>query len=140
MRIIDPGHSYLLDNLDNEVATLQPLIFVKREGPGFPGNVGHHGGTNCQEVLRALIDRLTYLHGQIPDDRTIDAALLLRKAVHLLEQRAAERHGRNSPSETESVYGITCSKCGHVGCNGEHKKHIVSKPCHICGQTDCKKR
>lgn len=56
MKVIDPGHVYDLRSLDGE--QLNRLVFVKREGPSYPGNVGHYPGTTMQEVLRALIDRL----------------------------------------------------------------------------------
>jgi hypothetical protein len=44
MRIIDPGHDYILSVYDGEGE--QRLTFMKREGPGFPGNIGHYPGTN----------------------------------------------------------------------------------------------
>lgn len=119
MWVIDPGHSYRLYSLDGDQSI--ELTFVKREGPGYPGNVGAHPGTNLQEVLRACIDRLEYLHAQIPDTRTIGAGTCLRLAMSLLEHRAADRHGRPDPS----IQGFSvvsddfCTTCGHVGCDGD---------------------
>ncbi len=115
MRVIDPGHVYDLQVLDSEVPTLERLVFVKREGDKFPGNVGHHSGTNCQEVLRAIHDRLNYVNNQIPDPRNVEAVGLLERVIYLLEERAAERHGRIPPTVWESVHGATCDHCGHVG-------------------------
>ena len=131
MKVIDPGHVYELDWLDLEYP-IQPyeddhkqshLTFVKREGPGYPGNVGHHPGTNMQEVLRAVIDRLRYLHRQIPHEANEVAIMDLQGAIYALESRAAERHGRLerfratfSPENIELQ--PTCLKCGHVGCDG----------------------
>ncbi len=123
MEVIDPGHEYTLDSLDGD----QPnrLIFVKREGPGYPGNVGHHPGTTMQEVLRALIHRARYVNAQIPDERTERAIRHMEEAVYLFENRAAERHGRNPPTLREAVSGEgKCLKCGHVGCGGS---------CHVTG-------
>jgi hypothetical protein len=97
MKVIDPGHTYALRVLDEFSASgevVQPLVFVKREGPGYPGNVGHHSGTTTQEVLRALIDRAKYVNGQIPDERNDDVIALLRDAIEKLEHRAADRHDR----------------------------------------------
>jgi hypothetical protein len=91
----------------------------KREGPGYPGNVGSHPGTNIQEVLRVLIDRLKYLNNQIPDNHNSLALSDLREALWFLEHRAAERHGRFLkvwPWEIELE--PTCRKCGHIGCDG----------------------
>jgi len=118
MNIIDPGHHYILDHLDGD--SVEELRFVKREGPGFPGNVGHYEGTNIQEVLRVLIDRLEYLNNQIPHERNASCIMDLQDCLYGLEARAAERHGleeyfrpfRASKIETYP----TCPHCGHVIC------------------------
>lgn len=115
MKVIDPGHIYKLDTLDGDVDVT--LTFVKREGEGYPGNIGHHAGTNIQEVLRALIDRVKYLNSQIEHPRNWMVEISLREALNQLELRAAERHGRTlSFPVSESM--PTCGFCGHVGCDG----------------------
>src|SRR5271157_4800434 len=93
MRILDPGHSYVLDHIDGLGKTT--LRFVKREGEGYPRNVGHHEGTTMQEVLRALIERAEYVQGQIPCPETEAAIEHMKLAVHGMELRAARRHGRD---------------------------------------------
>jgi hypothetical protein len=139
MRVIDPGHVYELEWLDGypqnfgilgETPSEHTLTFVKREGAGYPGNVGHHAGTNLQEVLRALIDRVKYLDGQISHPNNAGLLVNLRHSLWLLEQRAAERHGR--PFEISWAAGIeelpTCSSCGHIGCEGKcHEKPATTK-------------
>lgn len=96
------------------------LVFVKREGEGYPGNVGHHAGTTTQEVLRALIDRMKYVDNQIHHARNDQAIYNMRAAIYELEYRAAERHGR--VWNRAGVVGIeddpTCPKCHHIGCEG----------------------
>lgn len=123
MKIIDPGHQYALDQLDSVDPDLfQQLIFVKREGPGYPGNKGHHSGTNIQEVLRALIDRVKYLDDQVRDRRNGALLELLRMGIYLLEERAADRHMRNWALKLnlENIENLsTCSKCKHIGCEGQ---------------------
>jgi hypothetical protein len=121
METFDPGHTYWLDQLDGDGRAL--LIFVKREGEGYPGNVGHYQGTTMQEVIRALIARAKYVHAQIPDGRNPMIVKHLRGALLWLEDRAAERHGRtldpniwNVDREIEDI--PTCSGCLHVGCEG----------------------
>ena len=123
MRIIDPGHLYALDHLDGNLEEL--LTFVKREGEGYPGNQGSHPGTNIQEVLRALIDRVKYLQGQIQHDCNLEVINHLRECIRLLEQRAAERHGLDADAlDYRARIGRaietlpTCIKCGHVLCEG----------------------
>lgn len=129
MKVIDPGHTYELNWLDG-TALSQPilkdnvLMFVKRVGEKYPGNVQPHPGTTMQEVLRALIDRVKYVDGQVPSDYNGDVVHHLRQALINLEYRAAERHDRLS--DFMSRFGEAdcpellpyCSKCGHIGCEG----------------------
>lgn len=118
MKIIDAGHVYLLDCIDGDEP--QRLRFVKREGEGFPFNEGSHNGTNCQEVLRALIDRTRYMLLQKPCAETEAALHNLESALLHYESRAARRHGRHLDlySVHELVCGSPCKTCGHIGCNG----------------------
>jgi hypothetical protein len=126
MDVIDPGHVYALECLDGEEDEIQLLQFVKREGPGYPGNVGHHSGVNIQEVLRVLIDRIKYLDNQIPHVSNQLALRLLRLAILALELRAAERHGREwvqTGHDEDIEYRPVCVKCGHIGCVGQCHGH-----------------
>jgi hypothetical protein len=100
------------------------FIFVKREGSGYPGNVGHHPGTTLQEVLRACIDRVRYLDAQISDPTNAMALNSLREAIYFLERRAARRHNRENEflryigNKIELEELPTCPKCLHIGCAG----------------------
>lgn len=119
MIVRDPGHDYVLQSLDGEAP--QRLTFVKREGPGFPGNVGSHPGTTTQDVLRALIERAKYVNGQIADPANALVIRNLREAFWHLEERAARRHGRpwTLPIGFEGIEELPgCPRCGHVGCDG----------------------
>lgn len=126
MKVIDAGHTYAVDSYDGE--SPQTIIFVKREGEGYPFNVGHHPGTNCQEVLRVLIDRVKYLQKQIPCEENQRIINNLRSCLWEFEKRAATRHGRDSVFAWQEKYQPiavedqpTCVGCGHIGCNGKHK-------------------
>jgi hypothetical protein len=116
MKIIDPGHKYELLNLDE--GEFQTLTFMKREGEGYPGNVGHYGGTNLQSVLRACLDRVRYLHKQIPHENNLAVVLHLEHAILELENRAMERHGfvGRGLSRRQAVELPMCLVCGHVVC------------------------
>lgn len=117
MTVLDRGHCYALLQLDGGIS--QILTFVKREGEGYPGNVGHHGGTNLQSVIRSLIDRVAYLQGQIPCDENIAIINNLRDCLFLLEHRAARRHGFDASRITQhnATHGMMCPVCGHVMCD-----------------------
>lgn len=128
MKEIDPGHEYLLSSYDGQQENR--LVFMKREGEGYPFNVGHHAGTNCQEVIRALIARLKYLQSQIPCDENLGALCHLRGALTAFEWRAARRHGRvlylpsDGPPFCEIEELPTCVTCGHVQCTA----HVPPDP------------
>jgi hypothetical protein len=125
MKILDPGHSYLLKMYDIEPSVAvgeHHLIFMKRQGPGYPGNFGQHAGTNCQEVLRALIDRVKYVDKQIPHPENKTILTSLRRALLSLDVRAAERRGAEGLPiwPLPSIDGKyiedyePCPKCGHL--------------------------
>lgn len=122
MEVVDPGHKYHLRSLDLPEPLergFEILNFVKREGPGYPGNVGHHSGTTTQEVLRALIDRTQYVENQIHDDANHEVVDHLRWAIWHLEERAARRHGREWKFGHKQIEDhATCAKCNHIGCEG----------------------
>lgn len=130
MKVLDPGHTFELASYsgsppDDVAGFPNVLKFMKREGPGYPGNVGHYEGTNCQEVLRALISRVKYLDTQVACEHNQMVLLDLRHALWLFERRAAARHGRevrffhpNWAIEDEP----TCRRCGHIECTGNCKR------------------
>ena len=123
MKILDAGHKYQLDQLDS-LQNAEPLLlrFVKREGENFPFNKGSYGGTNCQEVLRVLIDRSKYLQRQKPCAETEAIIASLEAALLLFEVRASRRHGLQldvrSLADLSSMG--TCKECGHIQC--EHQQ------------------
>ncbi len=116
MRILNAGHRYSLKHLDGSGEEI--VQFVKREGEGYPRNVGHCEGTTTQEVMRMTIDRAAYVNAQIPCWQTKVSIWLMSGIVWLYEHRAAKRHGRKAPGLYEAVFGETCAECGHVGCEG----------------------
>lgn len=125
MIVHDPGHIYQLEMYNGSYMSGDEdeiLHFMKREGAGYPGNVGHHAGTNIQEVLRALIDRTKYLNNQVPHVANLVCIDNFRNCIYVLEHRAAERHKRVLPNlrgrEIESI--PVCHICGHIFCE-EHK-------------------
>lgn len=143
MRVLDPGHNYELTAYDVPEEfngrVWQPLQFMKRIGDGYPGNTGEpHAGTNCQEVLRALIDRVKYLEQQVHSVHNGDVIVHLRHALFAFEIRAAKRRGEEyftawrervhndrrekfSKMLNQDVEDIpTCPTCGHIFCAEDH--------------------
>lgn len=117
MKVVEPGHLYTLNVLDDPQVVHHILIFVKRIGERYPGNDSSpHPGTTSQEVLRCLLDRAIYVNRQIPCWQTRLSIHLYGFLIWLYEHRAAKRHHRKPPNLFASIYGETCSRCGHVGC------------------------
>lgn len=117
MKILDFGHKYKLGTLDGDVDVV--LTFVKRNDPSYkyPGNVDAYPGTTLQEVLRASLQRMHYVNWQADAQENHDIIRNLRKAILLLEQRAARVHGRDVNEITMDMaeFGPFCTVCGHVG-------------------------
>lgn len=116
IRCLDPGHRYVLLTLDGDLE--QTLTFVKRCGPNFPGNADSYQGTTLQSVLRACLDRLTYLQGQIPCEENVAIARNLQDCLFLLEHRAMRRHRLMASTLTQHAarFDPMCPECGHVRC------------------------
>lgn len=130
MRVIDPGHYYVLDSLDTGAADISrndvALYFVKRTGDGYPGNgETSYSGPICQEVIRALLDRVIYLNGQRNHFANGYVIGHLRSALRWLEARAAEE--RQDAGAIDLVFAHeepesipACASCGHVFCKRIH--------------------
>lgn len=87
MKIIEPGHIYALQWLDASPRLgADQLIFVNREK-----GILMHGGTQTQEVLRALIDRTQHCDRCLRWDGNDKIIYHLRMALALHEARAIER-------------------------------------------------
>lgn len=122
MVILDAGHAYEMDALDG--GRPQKIQFVKRTGEGFPFNAGDNvGGTNCQEVLRVLIDRIDYLQRQRPCAESEAISAALKTALLLFEVRAARHHGHTLAMQDlmQCVRATPCEKCGHIECTLHQK-------------------
>lgn len=103
MKVIDPGHVYLLEGLGEGD---QELRFIKRSG-GAIQYKEEWAGIQTQEVLRALIDRTGYLDNIIPCVESEDTLYYLRMALFMYEARAYRRKqegvNREAPQHDDSV-------------------------------------
>jgi hypothetical protein len=89
-----PGHTYYISEYSPRgwrYSGRQSLWFLSKTGYDFPGNKSEFAGTNCQEVLRVLIDRVKYLNGQKPHWVNPCIIFCLRLSLWLFEYRAAAR-------------------------------------------------
>jgi len=132
MKVLDPGHHYEVTNYDG--GGTQRIAFMKRVGENYPNNTGGpYKGTNCQELLRVLIDRVRYLNEvNIPDYRNEIILANLRSSLFQFESRALDRHGYELDDEDKEKLFIipletspTCPTCGHIICKGNHHGNKV---------------
>lgn len=108
MIVIVPGHTYDLANKENGHQRLQ---FFK----DLPHSEEKVDGVLCQEVLRALIDRVLELNSQKPCHENIDIINGLRHILILFETRAA----RGTMEKCYSRIGVNVeelpvNKNGHI--------------------------
>lgn len=117
MKIIDPGHEYIIEALDG--GEPQTMRFVKRVGINYPGNTDAYGGPITQEYLRAIIHRCVYIQSQRSCAETAVIINSLRTALLAFEVRAARCRG--AAIELPTLEGIeeipTCPICGHIQCD-----------------------
>ena len=123
MKVIDQGHKYEVDVYDGEPGQTEIRTYMKRKGPKYPGNKSQYPGTNCQEDLRVLIDRVEYLQKQDQCPHNLAIIEYLRRALWLFEDRAARRHNIDQfdfrPDDIQ--YAEACKTCGHVVCKGHNE-------------------
>lgn len=124
MKVIDPGHVYVAES----VCEIEPqrIQFVKNRGAKYPGNTGEpQPGIICQELLRILIDRTSYLNSQGSCAETEHALAALRAALGWYEVRAArcrEEH-IDLPHADSLERQPVCEVCGHNCCGrAEHDR------------------
>lgn len=84
MRVLDPGHSYSLDNLKSGGTT--KFRFYKDAAIHGKG----HAGPSCQEVIRMLIDRVQVLDSEKPWAGNESIVQKAREMLLLFELRALE--------------------------------------------------
>ncbi len=125
MKIVDPGHEYLLDGVGSGYYGPQRIVFVKNEGEKYPGNIGFHNGVLTQELLRVCIDRTKYLNAQGSCLETELALSAMRQALAWYEVRAARCRGTHieGPHDDALDVAATCPICGHNQCHRtEHER------------------
>jgi hypothetical protein len=124
MRVVDPGHEYILDGVGD--CQQQRIVFIKNEGGRYPGNVGFHGGVLTQELLRVCIDRTKHLNGQGSCLETELALSAMRQALAWYEVRAARCRGTYIEGEHFDALDAApvCKVCGHNQCHREEHEHL----------------
>lgn len=93
MQVRDPGHVYVLSNLDGGEQT---VYFIKKE-PIAEGETELKtvvNGTTNEEVLSMLIDRMSNLQAKMPCRENAIVLTKLEECLMWLEKRTAGRIAR----------------------------------------------
>ena len=103
MKVLDPGHRYLVHNLDakQDVDKTQTIQFVKRAI--VPGRTEEYPGTNCQELIRVLIDRVRVLNGEKQWEGNNLIVGHLQECLLLFEILALQRKLEKGTLKPESI-------------------------------------
>jgi hypothetical protein len=108
MKTIERAHIYELENKHEGV---QRLVFFK----DLPADSAWHDGVLCQEVLRALIDRMLDLWAQRPCHESTEIIQKLRECLVLFETRAARGTLEKSYAKVgQHVEQLPVKANGHV--------------------------
>lgn len=96
MKILTPGHKYVLGNFEGS-ANGQTVQFIEKrpvcEGSTFLETV--NDGTTNEEVLRMLIDRMQHLQAKFPCRENALVITKLEESLMWLEKRTADRKARS---------------------------------------------
>lgn len=94
MKTIRDGHRYELENHQNKEQPGQIIQFIEKEPDGTGQFVVVKDGTTNEEVLKVLIDRMTFLYNKLPSIETHRAINCCREALMKLDERTQKRVSR----------------------------------------------
>jgi hypothetical protein len=103
MKNLVAGHTYELSNFEKTAEKGQILQFIHKE-PKEQGStelVTISDGTTNEEVLEALIDRLTFLQSKFPCKENACCITHLQEGLMWLEKRTSDRIKRNVEGKNE---------------------------------------
>ena len=91
MKVITPGHKYLLGHFEKEEEQHNEVLqFIEKD---IAMNTINNGTTN-EEVLAVLIDRLRFLGEKLPCRENAIAITRCEEALLWLNKRTADRQAR----------------------------------------------
>ena len=95
MKVLTEGHRYELANFYADIHECNQILQFIEKTP-LPGGVLQtlHDGTTNEEVLRMLIDRMTYLQKKCACRENAIVITKLEESLMWMEKRTADRRGR----------------------------------------------
>lgn len=103
MKIIEPGHYYILDNFESTEGVVQSLRFVQKVPVRTDGTVLKikSTGTTNKDVITVMIDRMEYLQEKMPCEENLGVIDHLKSVMALLDQRTRDRKLRGVEGTNE---------------------------------------
>jgi hypothetical protein len=95
MKILIPGHKYLLENFEDK-QSFQTIQFIEKAPKlGFVTEIETvNDGTTNEEVLKMLINRMQTLYNKFPSEETASSIYHLKSALYAQQSRTYERQQR----------------------------------------------
>lgn len=90
MNVLEAGHTYELENFEHTDAEGQVIQFIQKDELRTVAN-----GTTNEEVLKMLIDRISFLQSKFPCRENAIVITKLEESLMWLEKRTADRIKRN---------------------------------------------
>lgn len=103
MKVTVQGHTYELQNFEKKAASGQILQFIHKEPveEGSSELKTISDGTTNEEVLEALIDRISFLQSKFPCKENACCITHLQEGLMWLEKRTQDRLKRNVEGKNE---------------------------------------
>ena len=97
MKVLTPGHRYLLDNFESNENPQNIIQFIQKEpvSEGSTELVTVSDGTTNEEVLRMLIDRIGSIQAKFPCRENAIVITKLEESLMWLNKRTEDRKSRN---------------------------------------------
>lgn len=90
MKIIIPGHRYVVNNFEDKFGG-QTIQFIQKEKSDDDKLVTISDGTTNEELMEVLIDRISYLNDKFPCKENAMAITKLQEGLMWLEKRTNDR-------------------------------------------------
>jgi hypothetical protein len=98
MKVVTPGHEYILEGYGVSAGTNQTITFISKSGQGFLP------GTTNEEVVNMLLERLHHQQSTNFSQDTQEALLCLKQAKRILARRAEKKVKRKFDETSKKEY------------------------------------
>ena len=97
MKVLTPGHRYLLESVEDGES--QEIQFIEKKDVGGE-LITIAAGTTNEEIIKMLLDRMLYLNEWVYDSYNSEVIVHLTNALNALLARTADRKARGVEGTT----------------------------------------